>query len=542
LIFFTKIPKNQFLWGIAQIAILSFCFTALVVNYSLQNGKLAFPPWYDDSHSMVEGALRLMTFQQEGAGAAWMEYIARPPHSFLHYYWTSALFGVFGLHDSVVYWGNVVFVFLALFAMASLLGRIGVGRMLYLVAFLCIPVVFNVVYDFRSECALAPILFCASSLMVLAVLNPEKIWRFAILSGLLFAFGFGIKPAMFPYTFGMMGAASLVWLIFTPEWKRLACLSFSGIAKILYPVMVLCVTAILPFSFHYWINKTTIWGYIDSIAFKSEFYRQGGDFWSQATYHLNGFPAMLNLGIYKWPLLLLAGGAALCAIFLRNTGDRRLSQVIRCLSFLMACSYLGIAVNQMVQNYFCMTFDLLLAATAFTGLAWGASMLPGRLAFFPPLVLALGFLVVWRVPVSQDYVVETAKQGAGAVAWRKEAPARVFEVIRRELPAHKIPVVWFGCHGWLDGNTLSWEAIKRSLKWRALSFYERSPSIPGQPPDDVDFVVMCENGLSGLSDLPLNPGIPEMILNIEKNPAWSKVATLSDPNGKLVHIYKRSAL
>lgn len=210
---FTKIAKNQFLWGIAQIAILSFCFTALVVNYSLNSGKLAFPPWYDDSHSMVEGALRFMTFQQEGAGAAWMEYIARPPHSFLHYYWTSALFGVFGLHDSVVYWGNVVFVFLALLAMASLLGRIGVGRMLYLVAFLCIPVVFNVIYDFRSECALAPILFCASSLMVLAVLNPEKIWRFAILSGLLFALGFGIKPAMFPYTFGMMGAASLVWQV-----------------------------------------------------------------------------------------------------------------------------------------------------------------------------------------------------------------------------------------------------------------------------------------------------------------------------------------
>jgi hypothetical protein len=53
---------------------------------------------------------------------------------------------------------------------------------------------------------------------------------------------------------------------------------------------------------------------------------------------------------------------------------------------------------------------------------------------------------------------------------------------------------------------------------------------------------MCENGLSGLSDLPLNPGIPEMILNIEKNPTWSKLATLSDPNGKLVLIYKKSAL
>jgi hypothetical protein len=538
----TKIQKNQFVWGFITAAILSLCFTALVINYSEKSGKLAFPPWYDDSHSMVEGALRLMTFQQDGLNAAWMEYLARPPHSFLHYYWTSLLYALFGMNDSVVYWGNSAFVFLALLAMSSLLGRVGFAKILYLVAFLCVPVVFNVIYDFRSECALAPLLFCASSLMVLAVLNPEKIWRYTILSGFLFALGFGIKPAMFPYTFGMMGAASLVWLLFTPDWKRMVGVNFPSILKILYPVVVLCAIAILPFSFHYWFNKATIWGYIDSIAFKSEFYRQGGDFWSQATYHLSGFPAMLNLGIYKWPLLLLAGGAAVCTFFLRNAGDRRLSQVIRCLFFLTCCSYLGIAVNQMVQNYFCMTFNLLLAATALTGLAWGASILPKKWAFVPPLILALGFLFVWRIPVSQDYVAETAKQGAGAVAWRKEAPARVFEVIRREIPAHTCPVVWFGCHGWLDGNTLSWEAIKHGLKWRALSYYERSPSVPGQPPDNVDFVVMCENGLSGLSDLPLNPGIPEMILNIEKNPTWSKLATLSDPNGKLVLIYKKSAL
>lgn len=521
---------------------MSVLFTAFVVNYSQHSGKLAFPPWYDDSHSMVEGAVRLMTLQQDGPDAGWEEYIKRPPHSFLHYYWPALLYAFFGTGDAVVYWGNAVFVFMGLMALALLLGRMGWLKLFYLTGFLAIPVVFNVVYDFRSECALAPILFFASSLVVLATLEPEKIWRYTILSGLLFALGFGIKPAMFPYTFGMMGAASLVWFLFTPDWKRMVGVNFPSILKILNPVVVLCAIAILPFSFHYWINKTTIWGYIDSIAFKSEFYRQGGDFWSQATYHLSGFPAMLNLGIYKWPLLLLAGGAAVCTFFLRNAGDRRLSQAIRCLFFLTCCSYLGIAVNQMVQNYFCMTFNLLLAATALTGLAWGASILPKKWAFVPPLILALGFLFVWRIPVSQDYVAETAKQGAGVVEWRKEAPARVFEVIRREIPAHTSPVVWFGCHGWLDGNTLSWEAIKRGLKWRALSYYERSPSVPGQPPDNVDLVVMCENGLSGLSDLPLNSGIPEMIFNIEKNPAWSKVATLGDPNGKLVLIYKKSAL
>jgi hypothetical protein len=107
-----------------------------------------------------------------------------------------------------------------------------------------------------------------------------------------------------------------------------------GIFSIFLPVIGLCAIAILPFFFHYWINRVSIWGYIDSIAFKSEFYSQGGTFWSQAVYHLNGFPAMLNLGIYKWPLLILAGISSIGAFSFRSIGDKRLALVIRGLFFL----------------------------------------------------------------------------------------------------------------------------------------------------------------------------------------------------------------
>jgi hypothetical protein len=517
---------------------MSVLFTAFVVNYSQQSGKLAFPPWYDDSHSMVEGAVRLMTLQQDGLDAGWEEYTKRPPHSFLHYYWPALLYAFFGTGDAVVYWGNAVFVFMGLMALALLLGRMGWLKLFYLIGFLAIPVVFNVVYDFRSECALAPILFFASSLVVLATLEPEKKWLLLISSGFLFALGFGIKPAMFPYTFGMVGAASLVWIIFSQDWRE----QKSSLLNIVPPVLALGSIAILPFAFHYWINRASIWGYIDSIAFKSEFYSQGGGFWSQATYHLTGFPAMLNLGIYKWPLLGLAGAAFLGATILRNRGDHRLALAIRALFFLTCCSYLGIAVNRMVQNYFCMTFDLLLAATAILGAAWVASFLPKRLAILPGLLLALVFVAFWRVPVSQDYVAETDKLGAGAVEWRKEAPSRVFEVIQREIDPSKLPVVWFGFHGWLDGNSLSWEGIQRGYKWRCLSYYERPPSTAGRPPQNVDFVVMGESGLLGISDLPLNSGISEMIANIESDSMWSKVQSLRDPNGKIVAIYKKSNL
>jgi len=534
--------RTPFLREIVLCALLSILFSIFVVQYSLKEGKLAFPPWYDDSHSMVEGALRLMTLQQEGVSAAWDEYLARPPHSFMHYYWTSILYGVFGIDDRVVYWGNSVFLFAALFLFSLLLGRLGLGKILYLMSFLLVPVAFNIIYDYRSECALAPLLFAASTLMVFAVLEPHQIWKCSILSGIFFALGFGIKPAMFPYTFGMMGAACLVWVLFTPEWRNSGINFWAKISRIFAPAVGLVFLAVIPFAFHYWINRASIWGYIDSIAFKSEFYSQGGDFWSQATYHLSGFPAMLNLGIYKWPLLVMAGLAVIGAVFAGTRGDQRFSAAVKGLFFLTCCSYLGIAVNRMVQNYFCMTFDLLLAATAFVGLAWAASILPQKIRAIPVVVVTIVFLALWRVPVSQDYVAETAKLGEGAVQWRKEAPERVLDVILDQSAKGTTPVVWCGFHGWLDGNTLSWEAINRGLKWRCLSYYERPPTTPGHPPSGVDFVVMGAPGLMGMSDLPLNPGLSEMIANIEGDPAWTKLQTIPDPKGNNLIIYKKTAL
>ena len=251
---------------------------------------------------------------------------------------------------------------------------------------------------------------------------------------------------------------------------------------------------------------------------------------------------MLNLGIYKWPLLGLACAAVLGVTIFRNRGDQRLALAIKALFFLTCCSYLGIAVNRMVQNYFCMTFNLLLAATAILGVAWGSSFLPKRLAILPSLALAIAFAAVWRVPVSQDYVAETAKLGEGAVNWRNEAPVRVFEMIAREVPPDRLPVVWFGFHGWLDGNSLSWEGIQRGYKWRCLSYYERPPTSTAQPPPGVDFVVMAEPGLLGMSDLPLNSGLPAMIATIEADPSWQPVGMMTDPAGKKTTIYRKTPL
>jgi hypothetical protein len=82
---FFEAVKNYFIWIL--FALMSVAFTWHVVSWSEQHGKLAMPPDYDDSHSLVEGAVRFLNFQNSGLGAAWDEYRLRNPHSFLHYYW-----------------------------------------------------------------------------------------------------------------------------------------------------------------------------------------------------------------------------------------------------------------------------------------------------------------------------------------------------------------------------------------------------------------------------------------------------------------------
>jgi len=160
-----KIQKYSYLVSCLIIAVI---FTGYVVSWSSHYGKLSVPPDYDDSHSMVEGGIRLLNFQADGFQAAWDEYRLRNTHSFLHYYWPALLYSVFGIHQSVVYWGNALFLLGVIVSFGSMLPRInGLWKLVWIGAFLGFPVSFHLIHDFRSEVTMAALLFmgCASALL-----------------------------------------------------------------------------------------------------------------------------------------------------------------------------------------------------------------------------------------------------------------------------------------------------------------------------------------------------------------------------------------
>ncbi|HEY5792279.1 MAG TPA: hypothetical protein VIS74_03210 [Chthoniobacterales bacterium] len=521
--------------GLSGLCLLiALILTGVVVSYSSLHGKLAIPPDYDDSHSLVEGGLRLLTFQNNGLEAAWHEYLTRLPHSFLHYYFAALCMGIGGISEPVVYWANGIFLFAALLGLTSLLSSLPLLRSIPLIAaFACVPAAFNLVFDFRSECAMAALLFAGCCVLIRTIWAPP---RFLIsgagITGLLFALCLGLKPAMFPYIIGMAGAGTLLW--FGIGWRR------QKWREIILPAAVLWLISVVPFAFHYVLNAEQIFGYILFNAFQSDFWKQGGSLYEQLTFHFAGFPGKFQLGIFAWPLLFLVLISNILAIQQRKAGDSLLRRYLFSASFLTLFAYLGVAVNSMNQNYFGMTFHFLLTASALLGLAWAATLPPGKVGTglcWAALGLAL---IAWKIPVSQDYVARTrAVGGDAALMWRREAPAHLLEIVQPYWREASPPKAWVAAYGWVDGNTISWEAIRKGLPWKFWNYYENALPPEESFPSWGEILVVPEPGVMGTIDLPSVKALPQILSDIEKNPNIQQIGQITDPTGKAVRVFRR---
>ena len=439
---FFEAVKNYFLWIV--LAGMAFAFTWHVVSWSEQHGKLAMPPDYDDSHSLVEGAVRLLNFQNSGPGAAWEEYRLRNPHSFLHYYWTAALFAVFGIHESVPYWANAVFLFGVLGAFVSMLPR-GLPiawKLVWAAAFLGVPVCFHVVFDFRSEVTMAALLFmgCSCALEWAWGRTRSIVWFFA--TAVCFALALAMKPVMFPYQLGMLGLCSMVCLasrcISIDLGSNLAggspALRFGRFWNGIAWLVALWVLVLLPSIPHFWIYRADIFGYILGVAFESDFYKLGEAQGAQWSYHWWGYSGILHLGKLN---LFFAGVLALGLVLAVVPQLRKFIPGPRwaSLAFLTLGAFGGIAINAVHQPWFGMTFQLLLVASALVLLA---ALFQNEKFGMPIAALCVASLGVWWLYDFHNRiyfaVLAFAIAGAGGL-WSINPSSRWFRYIGLAAPA-----------------------------------------------------------------------------------------------------------
>ena len=525
--------KSIFFIKLTIIFVFTLILTMVVVSYSSEHGKLAIPPDYDDSLSIVEGGLRYLVWKNEGFTAAWHQYLNHPPHSFLHYYLVSALFALFGIHQEAVYWFGGAFVLVSAMGLSLLLLEVGVLEMAaLLIAFLSLPVMFNMVFDFRSECAVAALLFTACCVAVRSAWATHYDRLLAILSGGFFALSLGMKPTMFIYVLGMLVCCGMVWMAAGVQRKD------GKLIRGIMNTILAMVAAIIPFGFHYYLNSRGIFAYIYHNAFVSDVWKQKGTITEQLVFHLFGFAGKLQLGNFVCPLIgvTLIGGIGI--LIFRRKCNQNLVKYFWSLVFLTVIAYAGVAINSMNNNYFGMTFDLLLGGSAILVVAILADAMPRSIGYALCVMVAISSLMASRVPISQDYVERTkALGGDAALKWRREGAVKVFELIRKAWRKDTKPEIWVGAYGWVDGMTLEWEALKNGLPWKMWNYYEREPE-PGRfYPELADILIIPESGVMGTIDLPLNKNIPAMATTAATDKSLKLVGTVSDPCGKIISVY-----
>lgn len=205
------------IWGLALLAAL---FTAVVVQYSLQYGRLIYTiqPW-EDCRYVGDGLLRLNEFYDRGAGAALLSYCSNPPASPFSTYLASLAYAIFGIREWAPYAANGILILLLLLYLDRRLGSVCATRKAVVFGFaLLTPMAFLTVHEYRPDMACG--LFTAMGILAVAGTPLDRFTpRHAIASGVLFGLALLAKPSIFPGTLAFLaGALALSWAQAWSAW------------------------------------------------------------------------------------------------------------------------------------------------------------------------------------------------------------------------------------------------------------------------------------------------------------------------------------
>jgi hypothetical protein len=193
---------------ILALLLISFFYTALVVQWSLRAGRLAMDPVEDDVAYLIEGVQRLHGLDTGGFAAFFSSLWQIPPHS----PWSTSLavagFALMGVHDWAPYVLNGSIVFLFLLLVCTLTSGSGAATRAAIVSFvLMLPLTFRAVHDFRPDVAVG--LFTAAFSLLLVKLGCDADERQTelrdhLLIGIVAGIAYLTKPSFFPHTTVML--------------------------------------------------------------------------------------------------------------------------------------------------------------------------------------------------------------------------------------------------------------------------------------------------------------------------------------------------
>jgi hypothetical protein len=164
----------------------------------------------------------------------------------------------------------------------------------------------------------------------------------------------------------------------------------------------------------------------------------------------------------------------------------------------------------------------------------------------------LAFLIWGKMEIApyHNYVARTIQEaGKEGLDWRRTGASRVLEVlVARDWKESRPPIIWSANCGWVDGNTISWEAVKQGLPWKVynmgtifglISALVESHFSPQTGvflvPNFADFIIVPAVGITGEIETP--HGIHDWNSIIASQGKWALLGEVKAPKG-VVSIYR----
>lgn len=353
---------------------LTIPFTLLVLQYSLNRGKLIVPAHYDDVSYLRDGLAKLDGFYRGGIGGLAARASQHPPHSPFGTLTAFAGFAIFGVHDWAPYAANGIIIF-TLLAFTDWLTR-GMRPWQKLLAFLfvlSVPISAQAVYEFRPD------IFVGLVTTVVIVMLLEKPLvsaprGYLETAGLIAAVALLSKTSIFPITLGLVGAALLAAsirdrLLLGSEARANAFIK--AWARLLLPVLLIP----LPW---YLYNRHEIYFYItvNALGGNSDIWKVHAGLAEQllfyATGHFGG-GQMLGRHLMLMSAVLLVGAFAA----ITRCGKKGTLRVA-CYAFVGVVAYVGPTLNPIKDAFLGVVFDfILISATLLVFRALLSAFVPG---------------------------------------------------------------------------------------------------------------------------------------------------------------------
>ncbi|GAK54281.1 hypothetical protein U14_05560 [Candidatus Moduliflexus flocculans] len=299
------VEPGRILLHIAIWSVLSILFTAIIIQYSFNYGRLTLPCSYDDVSYFLQGAHKLRIFYEGGIIAILRDYFHRPLHSPFSIWLSACCFAIFGIHDWAPYLGNAFIIFVFLGCVDYLLGDLALRwKILWLIFTLTFPFSAMIVHEFRPDLANGLLVGMGIVLFTTRPFLSSNLSRH--FPGLLcFAAAFVTKPSVLPFTL-LMFTTTLCGVAICERWLLADPSCFLSIVAHIGKRFAVLFLWVLPYhGFHlpYHLKYT----FRNLVINRDLWAYHGADRWML---YLKGYAGQVMLGrhVYLISAVLVVGG------------------------------------------------------------------------------------------------------------------------------------------------------------------------------------------------------------------------------------------